>query len=156
VAHPVPPLPGREFVLLAHRHNRGEDRAFFIEDRHPFVSLPAQWTGLAPPDPFVIVAVVCAAVAVADLLELARLLERLRRADAVSPGAAQVFRGFCRRCPGDPARSGLARVGPTTPTRARRFADASVDPTLTRASRPSDASVDHTEARKDAGHDHAA
>jgi hypothetical protein len=41
------------------------------------VSLPARWTGLAPPDPFVIVAVVRAAVPVADRLEPARLLERL-------------------------------------------------------------------------------
>jgi hypothetical protein len=30
------------------------------------------------------------------------------------------------------AASGLARFGPTTPTRARRFADASVDPTEAR------------------------
>jgi Family of unknown function (DUF5372) len=45
------------------------------------VSLPAQWTSLAPPDPFVIVAVVHSAFRVADLLELVRLLERLRRAD---------------------------------------------------------------------------
>jgi hypothetical protein len=48
---------------------------------------------------------------------------------AVSPGAAEVFRGFCRRCPGEPARMGLARVGPTTPTRAGMVSDASVDPT---------------------------
>jgi hypothetical protein len=47
------------------------------------VSPPAQWTSLAPPDPFV--AVVRSAFRVADLLELARLLERLRRADGPTP-----------------------------------------------------------------------
>ena len=49
------------------------------------MSLPAQWTGLAPPDPFVIVAVVGSAFGVADLRERARLLERLRRADGPTP-----------------------------------------------------------------------
>ena len=37
------------------------------------MSLPAQWTSLAPPDPFVIVAVVRSAYRVAVLRELARL-----------------------------------------------------------------------------------
>jgi hypothetical protein len=85
VTHPFHPLDGREFTLLAHRHNRGEDRASFIDDRGEFVSLPAQWTGLTPPDPFVIVAVVGSAFRVADLLERARLLERPRRADGPTP-----------------------------------------------------------------------
>jgi hypothetical protein len=80
VTHPFHPLHGREFTLLAHRHSGGEDGAVFIEDRGPLVSLLAQLTGLAPPDPFVIVAVVGSAVRVADLLEQACLLERLRRA----------------------------------------------------------------------------
>ena len=38
--------------------------------------------------------------------------------------------GFARRLRAPALKSGnLARVGPTTPTRARRLADASVDPT---------------------------
>ena len=79
------PLHGREFNLLAHRHDRGEDRAISIDHRGQLVSLPAQWTGLAPPDPFVIVAVVGSAFCAADLRELARLLEQLRRADGPTP-----------------------------------------------------------------------
>jgi hypothetical protein len=85
VIHPFHPLHGREFNLLAHRHHWSEDRAFFIDDRGQLVSLPTQWTGLAPPDPFVIVAVVRSASRVADLLERARLLERPRRADGPTP-----------------------------------------------------------------------
>ena len=42
MTHPFHRLPGREFTLLAHRHNRGEDRAFFIDDRGQLVSLAAQ------------------------------------------------------------------------------------------------------------------
>ena len=85
MTHPFHPLHGREFTLLAHRQNWGEDRAFFIDDRGQSVSLPVQWTGRAPPDPSVIVAAGRSASRVADLLELARLLERPRRADGPTP-----------------------------------------------------------------------
>jgi hypothetical protein len=81
VTHPFHPLHGREFTLLAHRHNRGEDRAFFIDDRGQLVSVPAQWTGLAPPDPSVILAAGGCAFGVADLLELALLIGQVGRAD---------------------------------------------------------------------------
>jgi hypothetical protein len=45
------------------------------------VSLPAQWASLAPPDAFLILAVIRSAFRVADLLERARLIEQLQRAD---------------------------------------------------------------------------
>jgi hypothetical protein len=82
---PFHPRHGGEFNLLAHRHHGSEDRAFLIEDRDQLVSRPARWTGLAAPDPFMIVAVVRSASRVADLLELARLLERSRRAGGPTP-----------------------------------------------------------------------
>ena len=83
MTHPFHPLHGREFTLLAHQRNRDEACAFLIDDRGQLVSLPAQWTSLAPPDPFV--AVVRSAFRVADLLELACLIEQLRRADGPTP-----------------------------------------------------------------------
>jgi hypothetical protein len=46
------------------------------------VSLSAQGTSLAPPDPFLIMAAGRSAFRVADLLELAHLIEQLRWADA--------------------------------------------------------------------------
>jgi len=85
VTHPFHPLHGREFTLLAHRQNWGEDRVFFVDDQGQLVSLPAQWTSLAPPDPFVILAAGRSAFRVADLLELACLIEQLRRADGPTP-----------------------------------------------------------------------
>ena len=85
MTHPFHPLHGREFTLLAHRQNWGEDRVFFVDDQGQLVSLPARWTGLAPPDPSKVVAVVRSASRVADLVELARLLERPRRADGPTP-----------------------------------------------------------------------
>ena len=85
MTHPFHPLHGREFTLLAHRQNWGEDRVFFVDDQGQLVSLPAQWTSLAPPDPFVIIAAGRSAFRVADLLELARLIEQLRRADGPTP-----------------------------------------------------------------------
>jgi hypothetical protein len=85
VTDPFPPLHGREFTLIAHRQNWGEDRVFFVDDHGQLVPLPAPWTGPAPPDPCVIVARFRSAFGVADLRERARLLERPRRADGPTP-----------------------------------------------------------------------
>jgi hypothetical protein len=79
------PLHGREFILLAHRHNGREDRASFIDDRGQLVSLPARWTDLPPPDPSMVVATGRSAFRTADLREQAHLLKGPRRAGGPTP-----------------------------------------------------------------------
>jgi hypothetical protein len=75
------PLHGRGFVLLAHRHNQAEDRVFVVNGQCQFVSLPAPWTSLAPPDPLLTPAAGRSAFRVADRLVVAYLTEQLLRAD---------------------------------------------------------------------------
>ena len=56
VTHPFLPLYGRDFEFVAHRHNWGEDRVHLHDENGKLFSLPAGWTGVAVPDPFVVVA----------------------------------------------------------------------------------------------------
>jgi hypothetical protein len=69
---------GREFDLVVRKHNWAEDRAFFFNDDGELRSVPAGWTDVDPPDPFVVVAAGRSAFRVDDLLALALLLEQLR------------------------------------------------------------------------------
>jgi hypothetical protein len=79
VTHPFHPLSGREFDLAFRRKAWGEDRVFFFDVDGMVRGLPAGWTDAGPADPFVVVAAGRSPLRVAELLELARLLERLRR-----------------------------------------------------------------------------
>jgi hypothetical protein len=66
---------------LAHRHNWTEDRVFVVDGQCQFVSLPAPWTSLAPPDPLRTPAAGRSAFRVADHLVRAHLTEQLLQAD---------------------------------------------------------------------------
>jgi hypothetical protein len=72
-------LLGREFTLVTYRHNWGEHRVYFHDDEDHLVSLPAAWTSVFAPDPFVVISAGRSAFRVQDLLELARLLDDVRR-----------------------------------------------------------------------------
>jgi Family of unknown function (DUF5372) len=61
-----------------HRFNWGEDRVFFVDDQGQTRWLPASWTSVQQPDPFVAMAAGRAAFRPQDLLELARLLDVLQ------------------------------------------------------------------------------
>ena len=56
MTHPFHPLYGRDFEFVAHRHNWGEDRVHLHDENGKLFSLPAGWTDVAAPDPFVVVA----------------------------------------------------------------------------------------------------
>jgi len=59
------------------RHNWGEDRVYFHDDNGRLIAIPAAWTSVFPPDPFVRVAAGRSPFRLQDLLELARLLGML-------------------------------------------------------------------------------
>ena len=77
MTHPFHPLCGREFRLVRYRLNWGEERVYFEDDEGRLSSVPAGWTSVSPPDPFVVVSAGRSHFRVVDLLELSRLLEGL-------------------------------------------------------------------------------
>lgn len=77
MTHPFHPWHGREFVLLGVRQNWSQERVFFLDGEGVQHSLPVGWTDAAGADVFVAVAAGRCALRVADLLELALLVDGL-------------------------------------------------------------------------------
>ena len=78
VVHPFHPLSGQEFELLTYAHTWGEERVFFRKAGEARTrSIPASWTDVEGPDPFVVLAAGRSPFRVADLLALAALVEEL-------------------------------------------------------------------------------
>jgi hypothetical protein len=67
---------------VTYRHNWGEHRVYFHDPQGRLISLPAAWTDVLPPDPFVVLSAGRSAFRVTDLLELAQLLRHLEQGDA--------------------------------------------------------------------------
>ncbi len=80
VTHPFHPLSGRELVCIAKRYNRYGMRLLLQVDDETVCSVPPQWTDLMPPEPELVMGERRALFRVADLLELARVVDRLRGA----------------------------------------------------------------------------
>jgi hypothetical protein len=78
VTHPFHPWHGRRFELFQYRHNWGEYRVWFFDEEQRLRSLPAAWTSVAPPDPFVVLS---AGRAPFQLDALSRLVTLLRDLD---------------------------------------------------------------------------
>ena len=90
MVHPFHPLYGQEFELITYRNNWGEDRVFFHDSDGRLRSMPASWTSVAAPDPFVAMAAGRALFRVEDLLALVALLRRLEGGREVSGDGAMV------------------------------------------------------------------
>jgi hypothetical protein len=78
VTHPFHPLSGKDFELVVHRQNWGEDRVHLHDESGGLFSLPAGWTDVAPADPFVAVADGRCPFTIEGLLRLADLIDGLR------------------------------------------------------------------------------
>jgi hypothetical protein len=77
VTHPFHPLAGRDFEFVVHKQNWGEDRVWLHDEAGKLFSLPAGWTDVAAPDPFVVVAAGRCPFTTDDLLAVAGLADRL-------------------------------------------------------------------------------
>ncbi|MCC7083479.1 MAG: hypothetical protein IT427_00565 [Pirellulales bacterium] len=77
MTHPYHPLKGREFLLVTYRHNWGEDRVYFYDDRGNLTSLPASWTSVVSKDPFREVAAGRCLLRFIDLSELIALARQI-------------------------------------------------------------------------------
>lgn len=78
MVHPFHPLRDREFELVGFAPTWGEQRVFFREPGGTRIhSIPAAWTDVEGPDPFLVVSAGRACFRVEDLLALAALVVRL-------------------------------------------------------------------------------
>ena len=79
ITHPFHPLAGREFESLARKEYSAEHRVCFLNKKGRQCEIPLSWTDLAAEDPVTILASGKSWFRAADLVELARLVEGLRR-----------------------------------------------------------------------------
>jgi hypothetical protein len=81
ITHPFHPLKGEEYELVGFAHTWGEHRVFFRKPADQRVhSLPASWTDVEGPDPFVAQSAGRSLFRPADLLALADLIEGMHPA----------------------------------------------------------------------------
>ena len=78
VTHPFHPLYKRKFILIDHRNNWGENRVFFYDATGELKSLPAQWTSVIPPDPFIILSKGVSYFNIKNLIEIVNLIEGVK------------------------------------------------------------------------------
>ena len=80
MVHPFHPEHGQEFELVGFAPTWGEQRVFFREPGGARIrSMPATWTDVVGPDPFLVVSAGRSNFRVDDLLTLAGLVVELSR-----------------------------------------------------------------------------
>jgi hypothetical protein len=77
ITHPFHPFSGRQFACVGERLNCYGRRLLLEVDEKTICSVPPQWTDLVAEDPEIVMGGHRALFRVADLLELAPLVERL-------------------------------------------------------------------------------
>jgi Family of unknown function (DUF5372) len=82
ITHPFHPLSGKQLACVGERYNRYGRRLLFRVDDVTVCSVPPQWTDLVAPDPEIVIGEYRALFRVADLLELERLVDQLRKRDS--------------------------------------------------------------------------
>jgi Family of unknown function (DUF5372) len=78
ITHPFHPLSGQELACVGERYNRYGRRLLLRVDEITVCSVPPQWTDLVAPDPEIVLGGHLAPFRVADLLEVARLVDQIR------------------------------------------------------------------------------
>ena len=73
IIHPFHPWRGRRFELIDLQRRWGQWRVYYLTEHGHTAYLPACWTDVGPPDPYVQQAQGRAIARVEDLLELARM-----------------------------------------------------------------------------------
>ncbi len=80
VTHRFHPLSGQSFEFVKRLRTWQSDLVYFLDAAGGLASVPAVWTDLVVPDPFVVVAAGRAAFRAEDLAELADLVSACREA----------------------------------------------------------------------------
>ena len=79
VTHPFHPLAGQRFELVDRYRTWGEDRVYYHTATGELKSLPAGWTDVDEPDPFVVIGAGRASFRPADLWAVVQLIQGLER-----------------------------------------------------------------------------
>ena len=82
MTHPFHPLSGQQLVCVGERYNRYGMTLLLETNDGSVCSVPPQWTDLVAPDPEIVIGEYRALFRVADLLELERLVDQLRKRDS--------------------------------------------------------------------------
>ncbi|MGI6132708.1 MAG: DUF5372 family protein, partial [Bacillota bacterium] len=75
ITHPFHPWAGRSFELACRERCWGEDRIQFYSSNGRLMTVPAEWTDIASPDPFVAASSGRSMLRVSDLPAMAMLLK---------------------------------------------------------------------------------
>ena len=78
VTHPFHPLFGHLLELAAQAREWGEDRVYYRDPIGRMRFLPARWTSMSAPEPFVLISAERAYFRLEDLVRLHDLLKELR------------------------------------------------------------------------------
>jgi hypothetical protein len=81
ITHTFHPLSGQALELVTSRHNWGNTQVYYYDDAGRLRQLPITWTSLSAEDPAVVAGAGRSPFKLADLLELAHLLEQLQADD---------------------------------------------------------------------------
>ena len=82
ITHPFHPLSGKQLACVGERWNPYGRRLLLQAGDATICSVLPQWTDLAAPEPEIVLGKHRALFRVADLLELAQLVDRLRQRDS--------------------------------------------------------------------------
>ncbi len=82
MTHPFHPLSGRQLLRVGERYNRYGMTLLLETDDGAVCTVRPQWTDVVAPDPEIVLGGQRALFRVADLLELARLVDRLSGRDS--------------------------------------------------------------------------
>ncbi len=78
ITHPFHPLACREYVLLSHKLNWGEDRVSFKDEDGLYHCIPANWTDVIPRDPFEFCGNNDSYFRIDDLIEVRDIVRKLK------------------------------------------------------------------------------
>jgi len=78
VTHPFHPLFGQSLELAAQGREWGEERVYYRDQSGRMRFLPAPWTSVAVPDPFVLIAAQRAHFRLEDLIRLQERVKELQ------------------------------------------------------------------------------
>src|ERR1700745_254146 len=78
VTHPFHPLFGQLLELAAQAREWGEERVYYRDPTGRMRSLPAHWTSMGAPDPFVVISAERAYFRLEDLIRLHARIKELR------------------------------------------------------------------------------